>query len=119
MNKTSIADIANSMLLISHIYANVGKNGEIVYMAYDNDKIPDKSRAVELINNATDEQMKLGKWLVKFKWEALPNQWRTPAVKRFYKLLYKEETPMHALQKALEQVTGKPLKVLAGENQIS
>lgn len=111
----SIADIAFAMLLISHLRIDVLREGLI---RYETEVPPDtmKANAVELINAATDEQLHLGKWLIQFKYEQIPASKQMKTRKRFYEHLHKADTPMHALQKAIEQVTGKTIKELATEN---
>jgi hypothetical protein len=118
MNNRSIADVAYAMLQISNLVAIVGQHGIIEYRS---EEPFDKSAAIELLDPenpraATDEELRMAKNLIQFKYEQLPAAQRTKAVKRFYEHLKKADTPMHARQKAIEQVTGKPLKTLFAEN---
>lgn len=114
----SIADIAYAMLIISHLRIDVQHEGIFAFAT----EIPldgTKATAVKLINNASDEQLALGKWLIQFKYTQLPSAQRLKIRKRFYEHLRKADTPLHALQKAIEQVTANPIAVLATENQFS
>ncbi len=118
MSKHSIADIANAMLLLTQLKPIVA-DGIIEYRMIE--EVIDKSAASELLDplnpdGVSDEELRLGRKLIQFKYEDFPQELRLKLRKRFFEHLKKADTPLHAMQKAIEQVSAKPLRVFFREN---